>query len=63
LNGTPLIATGEDGLAQVELANAIYLSGWTRQAVQLPCVDSEYDTLLTMHMAQEQTLEEGRKTK
>ncbi len=34
--GTPLVATGEDGLAAVELANAMHLSGFTHQPVGLP---------------------------
>lgn len=34
--GTPLVADGEDGLAALELANAMHLSGLTRQPVGLP---------------------------
>lgn len=53
LHGTPLIATGEDGLAEVELANAIHLSGWKREMVNNPCNEEEYDALLKEHMDRE----------
>lgn len=35
-NGTPLLAPGEEGIKGVELANAIYLSSWLNQTVELP---------------------------
>ena len=41
--GAPLIADGEDGLRQVQLANAIQLSGWKGLPVTVPCDDKEYD--------------------
>ncbi|WP_338472301.1 Gfo/Idh/MocA family oxidoreductase [Niallia sp. XMNu-256] len=34
--GTPLLAPGEEGLKGVELANAMYLSTWLNQTVELP---------------------------
>lgn len=34
--GTPLLAPGEEGVKGVELANAIYLSSWLNQTVELP---------------------------
>lgn len=34
--GAPLVATGEDGLAAVELANAMHLSGLTHRPATLP---------------------------
>ena len=43
LNGTPLIATGEDGLRQVQLANAIQLSGWKGLPVPVPCSTEEFN--------------------
>lgn len=43
LAGTPLIATAEDGLRQVQLANAIQLSGWKNAPVSMPCDMTEYD--------------------
>ena len=42
-NGTPLIATGEDGLREVQLANAIQLSGWKNQPVPVPCDTAEFN--------------------
>ena len=42
LRGTPLTATGWDGLRQVQLANAIYVSGWEEQKVSLPVEEVRY---------------------
>ena len=44
--GVPLIADGEDGLRQVQLANAIQLSGWKNTPIQVPCDEQEYNTAL-----------------
>lgn len=46
LAGTPLIADGEAGLRQVQLANAIQLSGWKNAPVPVPCDEGEYDSFL-----------------
>lgn len=51
--GEPLIATGLDGLRQVELANAIQLSGWLRQMVPNPCDPELYDAELQKRMDEE----------
>lgn len=51
--GEPLIATGLDGLRQVELANAIALSGWLREAVPNPCDSARYDAELLQRMDEE----------
>jgi predicted dehydrogenase len=40
LKGTPLLAPGEEGVKGLEISNAIYLSSWLNQAVELP-VDAE----------------------
>lgn len=53
LHGTPLIATMADGLAQVQLANAMQLSGWTQKMVEVPCDEEAYDTHLARLMEQE----------
>ncbi|PMC35646.1 oxidoreductase [Bacillus sp. UMB0899] len=37
--GTPLIAPGEEGIKGLEISNAIYLSSWLNQPVELP-IDS-----------------------
>ncbi|MCL4545699.1 MAG: Gfo/Idh/MocA family oxidoreductase [Chloroflexi bacterium] len=44
--GTPVLATGEDGLAALELANAAILSGFSDQPVDIPVDRSGYDKLL-----------------
>lgn len=44
--GEPLIATGEDGVRQLELANALLLSGYTGEAVSLPLDRGKYDAWL-----------------
>jgi len=46
LDGTPLLAPGEDGLHQVMLTSAAYLSAWTSTTVSLPIDDTLYNTLL-----------------
>lgn len=53
LHGEPLIATGADGLRQVELANAIQLSGWVREMVENPCDPQRYDAELQRRMDEE----------
>ena len=51
--GTPLIATGEDGLAAVQLANAAQLSGWKHQELDFPCDAGEYDRFLQQRILEE----------
>ena len=46
LDGTPLIAKGEEGIGNVELANAMLLSGMTGKAVDLPMATAAYNRLL-----------------
>lgn len=36
LNGTALVADGKEGICGLMLSNAMHLSGWTGQAVELP---------------------------
>ena len=54
-DATP-IAPAEAGLQQVQLANAIQLSGWTGQEVTLPCCCDEYDRLLAKKIEEETDL-------
>ena len=42
LHGEKLLTTGRDGLRQVQLANAIYVSGWEECKVSLPVEESRY---------------------
>lgn len=46
LTGAPLIADGRAGLRQVQLANAIQLSGWKNAPVKVPCDEWEFDRVL-----------------
>ena len=36
VKGTPLIAPGEEGIKGLEISNAMHLSAWINQMVQLP---------------------------
>jgi len=51
--GEPLIATGEDGLNSLELANALLLSGYRQKTVSLPVNREEYDAFLAEKRAEE----------
>ncbi len=51
LDGSPLMAPGEDGLPSVELANAILLSAWTKQPVDLPLDGAVYEAALNEKIA------------
>ena len=47
LDGVPLIAPGEAGLASVELANAIVYSGLTGQSVAMPLDGAAWEQKLS----------------
>lgn len=49
-NKTPLVATGQDGLNAVRLANAARLSGWIKEEVTLPCDSEAFNRLLQEHI-------------
>lgn len=53
LCGVPLFADGYDGLRQVQLANAVYVSGWEEKRVQLPVHDDRYLNGLKARQEQE----------
>ncbi|RPA57274.1 gfo/Idh/MocA family oxidoreductase [Aerococcus agrisoli] len=54
LNGTPLIADGQEGINGVRLANAIHLSSWTGEKVSIPEFDDDqYLDLLNQHITDE----------
>ena len=42
LRGEPLLTTGRDGLRQLQLTNAIYVSGWEERKVTLPVEEKRY---------------------
>ena len=46
LKGKPLIASGADGLRQLELGNAILMAALTRRPVELPLEGDTYDRFL-----------------
>lgn len=43
INGTPLIAPGIDGISELEISNAAYLSAWKDKWVNLPCDRREFE--------------------
>ena len=49
--GEPLLAPGVDGLNQLAIQNAAYLSAWKGCTVHLPFDDGEYDALLGARQA------------
>ena len=51
LDGTPLIAPGEEGVRSIELANAMLFSAWTGRTVELPLDASAYEAALTERIA------------
>jgi len=53
LDGTPLLAPGNDGINGVRLANAIHLSSWLGQEVPLDFDEDEYLRLLNDRIREE----------
>lgn len=51
--GTPLLTTGWDGLREVQLANAVYVSGWEEQKVTVPVAGERYLDGLTRRQEME----------
>ncbi|MDF2543176.1 MAG: gfo/Idh/MocA family oxidoreductase [Herbinix sp.] len=46
LKGTPLLAPGEDGIKGLTISNAMHLSAWTNQTIELPLNEDLYYELL-----------------
>ena len=46
LNGEELIAPGYDGIKGLTISNAIYLSDWLKESVNIPFDDEKHKTLL-----------------
>lgn len=46
LRGEPLIASAEDGLNAIRLSNAIHLSAWTGERIELPADGARFEALL-----------------
>jgi predicted dehydrogenase len=57
-DGTPLIATGSDGINGVRLANAIHLSSWTGREIPLDFDEDEYLIELNKRIREEGTFQE-----
>ncbi|TRZ40381.1 gfo/Idh/MocA family oxidoreductase [Niallia circulans] len=53
IDGTPLIASGADGINGVALANAIHLSSWLDKEVELPIDEEVYLAELNKKIAEE----------
>lgn len=51
LRGTPLIADGQEGINEVNLANAIHLSSWLNQEVNIPVDEDVFLQELTRRRA------------
>ncbi len=49
--GTPLVADGREGINSLMLSNAMYLSGWTGEAVSLPIDEEKFLALLNERRA------------
>ncbi len=50
LKGTPLLAPGYDGICELSISNAAYLSAWTGKEVALPLDKEAFDALLQEKM-------------
>ncbi len=46
LRGTPMVATGQEAINELELSNAMYISGFKNKAVELPVNAAEIDRLI-----------------
>lgn len=57
LEDTPLFATMEDGLREVQLANSIQLAGWKKESVENPSSTEEFNTWLNNMMELENKTE------
>lgn len=59
LEGTPLVADGDDGIRQVELTNAAYISDARERPVELPISASAAERCLAAHARQSRFLGTG----
>lgn len=49
MNGAPLIAPGVEGVRELEISNAAYLSAWRDRWVDVPCSRKEFERELDAH--------------
>lgn len=59
--GTPLLASGDEGVRGVELANAMMLSTWTDDWVDIPVDEERFYEELQKRIAQSEVKKEGGK--
>jgi len=59
--GTPLLASGDEGIRGVELANAMMLSTWTDDWVDIPVDEERFYDELQKRVAQSEVKKEGGK--
>ncbi len=60
LKGTPLLASGQEGIRGVELANAMMLSTWTDNWVDIPVDEERFYEELQKRVATSKTKEGGK---
>ena len=53
LNGTEMIARGEEGLNSLSISNAAYLSTWTNDWAEIPTDEALFETYLEKCCAEE----------
>ncbi|SFQ32053.1 Predicted dehydrogenase [Butyrivibrio proteoclasticus] len=63
LNGTKLIAPGEEGIKSLGISNAAYLSSWKRSVVDLPVDEDEFLFYLNRKKASEVSGKLAKKSK
>lgn len=51
LTGSPLLAPGEQGVLELTLSNAAYLSAWTGKPITLPLNNAEFNACLAKRVA------------
>jgi hypothetical protein len=55
LDGEPLIAPGYDGIHELAISNAAYLSAWTGNEISLPMDDALFEDMLRRKAEEETT--------
>lgn len=56
LNGEELISNGTDGILELSISNAAYLSSWTKCSVRLPFDIQLFENLLSEHVQNSNTI-------
>ena len=53
LNGTEMVARGEEGLNSLSISNAAYLSTWTNDWAEIPTAEALFEKYLEEQCANE----------